>query len=424
MSAAVCLEWAETLVRAADVQEGFLARLIAVVDASGEMRRWGYPSAQAWLRSRLGMRDARAKERVLLARQLPRLPETAERLADGTLSCGYAVAIVQSVARLDDDDCAKAETLLLAMADDGFSAGKVAAFGSRIRDVIAERDGTDHAPDDAARGYQRSWLTSTRSLDGGRYIKGWLNAEDAAVLDGTLGPLAKPAGPEDLRDLAERTAAALTTVLSGGHHTTKVTLICDLDTLTGGDSPARLPDGTPIPAEHARRIALSAGVSPLLLGSGGLPLYLGRRARFASPAQRRVLEALYPTCAVQGCQVPGTLAEVDHVDGWALDHGATDIDRLTLCCGWHNRWRHTNPHQTHIHQDHNGRFIYQLLPPPDHLERRAENPTWEQNTGRRSQTRSVPYPRIRPSHRSQNRPYDHEFRSGHKNPSEQQPQGP
>jgi hypothetical protein len=359
-SAAVCLEQAETLIRTGDVQESVLARLIGVVDRAGEVRRWGFPSTQAWLRSRLGMRDARAKERVSLARQLPRLPQTAGRLADGSLSSGYAVAVVQSVARLDDQDCAKAQDILLAMADDGFSAGKVAAFGTRIREVIADRDGTEQAPEDAGRGYERSWITSTRSLDGGRYVKGWLNAEDAAVFDGALGPLAKPTGPEDRRDLAERTAAALTTVLSGGHRATKVTLICHLDTLTGGHTPARLPDGTPIPAAQARRIALAAGVSPLLLGPGGIPLYLGRRARFASPGQRRVLEALYPTCAVRGCEVPGTLCEVDHVDGWALNDGPTDIDRLALCCGWHNRFKHTNPHQISARKEPHARFVYRL----------------------------------------------------------------
>ncbi|MFI0357611.1 DUF222 domain-containing protein [Actinomadura sp. 9N407] len=362
-SAAECMEWTATLVRAADVQESALAGLIGVVDGAGEMRRWGYPSTQAWLRSGLGMRDARAKERVLLARQLPRLPKVAARLAGGTLSGGYATAVVQSVARLDDDDCGKAETVLLEMVDDGFSAGKVAAFGTRIRDVIAERDGTERIPEDAARGYERSWITSTRSLDGGRYIKGWLNAEDAALWDGTLAPLAKPTGPEDLRDLPERTAAVLSSVLSGGHRATKVTLIVDLDTLTGGRTPARLVDGTPIPAAQARRIALAAGVSPLLLGPGHLPLYLGRRVRFATPAQRRVLETLYPTCVVQGCEVPGTLCEVDHVDGWALGNGPTDIDRLALTCGWHNRWVYTNPDRTHISKGQDGRFIYRLLPP-------------------------------------------------------------
>ncbi|WP_433151093.1 DUF222 domain-containing protein [Actinomadura nitritigenes] len=364
-SAAACLELTETLVAACDMQESALAGFIGRVDATAEQARWGYPSTQAWLRSRLGMRDNRAKERLTLARQRHRLPQVAERLAAGELSHGYAVAIADSVARLDDTDCAEAEATLLDMADQGFSAGKVAAFGRRIRDLIAERDDTEDAPDeDSRRGYDKSWLTTTRSLDGGRYVKGWLNPEDAAIWDGTLGPLAKPAGPDDRRDMSERTAAALSSVLSGGHKATKVTVICDLDTLTGGNAPARLTDGTPIPAAQARRIALSAGVSPLLLGKGNTPLYLGWRERFASSAQRQVLETLYPSCAVRGCELPGTLCEVDHVHGWALGESPTDIDQLALACGWHNRFKHTNPDQIQITKDQDGRYVYRLLPPP------------------------------------------------------------
>ncbi|MFD0857292.1 HNH endonuclease signature motif containing protein, partial [Actinomadura adrarensis] len=111
-----------------------------------------------------------------------------------------------------------------------------------------------------------------------------------------------------------------------------------------------------------RRLALTAGVSPLILGTGGIPLYLGRRVRFATPGQRRVLESIYANCAVVGCEVPGTMCEVDHVAGWSLGNAPTDIDQLTLACSWHNRWRHTNPHQIHIDQ-HNGRWVYRLLPP-------------------------------------------------------------
>lgn len=379
-SAAECMELAETLAAASDVQESALVGFIARVDESGEMRRWGFPSAQAWLRSRLGMRDQRAKERITLARHLHRLPAVTELLARGELSYGYATTVADAVARLDDDDCAKAEILLLDMVGQGFSPGKVAAFGRRIREVITERDGHDQAPQDAQRGYERSWITTTRSLDGGRYINGWLNPEDTAIWDGTLAPLAKPTGPagptgptgpaglaaglDDPRDLPERTAAALTAVLSGGHKATKVTLICDLDTLTGSHTPARLTDGTPIPAPQARRIALSAGVSPLLLAGGHTPLYLGHKVRFATAAQRQVLETLYSTCAVQGCEVPGTLCEVDHVNGWALGNSPTDIDQLALCCGWHNRYKHANPHQIHSTRDITGRFTYRLLPPP------------------------------------------------------------
>ncbi|MFG2016827.1 HNH endonuclease signature motif containing protein [Actinomadura geliboluensis] len=359
-SAAACMELTETLATATDLHEAALSELIGVVDRSREVQRWGYPSTRSWLRSRLGMRESRAKERLTLARQRRRLPEMTERWTAGDLSAGYAATIADATARLDDDDCPAAESILLGMVDQGFSAGKVASFGKRIRDVIAERDGTEQAPEDAQRGYERSWVDSTRSLDGGRYIKGWLNAEDAAIWDGTLGPLAKPAGTDDQRDLSERTAAALTTVLSGGH---KVTVICDLDTLTGGTTPARLTDGTPIPAAQARRIALNAGVSPLLLGGGNTPLYLGHRVRFATAPQRQVLETLYSTCAVQGCEVPGTLCEVDHVNGWALGHSPTDIDKLALTCGWHNRYKHTNPHQITITKTPDGRYTYRLHPP-------------------------------------------------------------
>ncbi|WP_344906501.1 HNH endonuclease signature motif containing protein [Actinomadura meridiana] len=363
-SPTACMELAETLAMASDRQESALAELIGRADASGEMRRWGLPSTQAWLRSRLGMRESRAKERIALARQRHRLPRVAELLATGELSYGYASTVADAVTRLDDEDCAAAEKVLLDMVDQGFSAGKVASFGRRIRDVIAERDGTESVDEDCQRGHERSWVTSTRSLDGGRYVKGWLNAEDAAVWDGTLGPLAKPAGTDDRRDLSERTAAALTGVLAGGHRATKVTVICDLDTLTGGTAPARLTDGTPISAEQARRIALNAGVSPLLLGRGHVPLYLGHRTRFATPGQRQVLETLYPTCAVRGCEVPGALCEVDHVDGWAIG-GPTDIDQLALCCGWHNRFKHTNAEQVRIIRDATGRYVYRVLPPPD-----------------------------------------------------------
>ncbi|WP_346046303.1 HNH endonuclease signature motif containing protein [Actinomadura chokoriensis] len=362
-SAAACMELAETLAAAGDMSEAALSGLIDVVDRHKEVQRWGFPSTRSWLRSRLGMRESRAKERLTLARQRHRLTQVTGRWSTGGLSFGYASTIADAVARLDAADCREAEQILLEMVDKDCSAGKVASFGKRIRDVIAERDGSERADDDTRRGYERSWIDSTRSLDGGRYIKGWLNAEDAAIWDGTLGPLAKPAGADDHRDLSERTAAALSSVLSGGHGATKVTVICDLDTLTGGRAPARLTDGTPIPAAQARRIALNAGVSPLLLGRGHTPLYLGHKVRFATGPQRQVLETRYPTCAVQGCEVPGTLCEVDHVDGWALGRSPTDIDKLSLCCGWHNRYKHANPDRLRITTDEEGRYIYRLHPP-------------------------------------------------------------
>src|SRR5690606_6885483 len=57
-SAAAYFELTEKLARATNPQEMSIAGFGAVVDNSGEAQRWGLPSTRAWLRSRLGMREA------------------------------------------------------------------------------------------------------------------------------------------------------------------------------------------------------------------------------------------------------------------------------------------------------------------------------------------------------------------------------
>src|SRR4051794_36488987 len=131
-SGAACMELAEALATVVDQAEHALAGLIGVVDRTGEMKHWGLPSTQAWLRCRMGMRDGRAKERITLARQLPRLGRVDKELAAGELSFGYAATIADAVQRLNDDDTAAAEGILLKAADEGLSARKLAKLGSKI----------------------------------------------------------------------------------------------------------------------------------------------------------------------------------------------------------------------------------------------------------------------------------------------------
>jgi hypothetical protein len=128
---------------------------------------------------------------------------------------------------------------------------------------------------------------------------------------------------------------------------------------------ARLADGTPIPTARARQILLNAGFSALVLGADGLPLYLGRRVRCASPAQRRVVQARYATCVVEGCEIPATSCQIDHVDGFANGQ-ATDIDLLVPCCTFHNRYKWRHPDRVIIHQDPDGRYRYSIARPSGH----------------------------------------------------------
>lgn len=131
-----------------------------------------------------------------------------------------------------------------------------------------------------------------------------------------------------------------------------------------GELRARLSDSTPVSPGRARQLFLTAGFSALVLGSDGHPLYLGRRTRFGTPHQRRVLNARYGTYVVHGCEIPATLCEIDHVKGRIPD-GATDIDLLVPCCSFHNRWKADHPNLIEITLRDEGCYRYRIIRPGD-----------------------------------------------------------
>jgi hypothetical protein len=491
--AGVCFEQAEALGRGTDLIESAIAARVAVADRHGEPQRWGYPSATSWMRTSLGMRHSRAEDRTVLARQLDRLPLVAKRLAAEQLSFGYASVIAAALRRLDDAEAAKGEAILLDLVDAGCSVKEVTAAGDRIRHLIAERDGTETEPEDGRRG-ERQWWTMSRGAGGRAFSKGLFSAELAALIRAKIEPLARPAGPEDTRDHAQRMADALQTYLSEGGSAWDPILIIELkrpiwrprtrretdqsasdqsasdqsasdqsasdqsasdqsasdqfgrggvglpvrqDAKTAGeaaaaerpapdgdapeetidssgsilpgpaagpggdvapgdaieleDAPgsydrgdmdpawdlwppgpswpfdgtaftARLPDGTPIPIQWARQILLAAGFSALVIGSDGQPMYLGRKVRCATPHQRRAINARYRTCAVTGCDIPASLCELDHADGWA-NGDVTDIDKLAPLCRFHNSHKFEYPDRVCVAVGDDGRLRYDLIRP-------------------------------------------------------------
>jgi hypothetical protein len=123
---------------------------------------------------------------------------------------------------------------------------------------------------------------------------------------------------------------------------------------------ARLADGTPISPWQARIIALNAGISLLLLDSNGIPLYLGTKTRFFTTAQRRVIEALYDTCAFTECDIPARDCQLDHVTNWS-DGGPTDIDRAAPSCSYHNRLKYRHPEDIETTRDTHGRWQYKII---------------------------------------------------------------
>jgi hypothetical protein len=64
-------------------------------------------------------------------------------------------------------------------------------------------------------------------------------------------------------------------------------------------------------------------------------LNLGRTSRLATADQRRALRALYPRCAIPGCETPFNRTRAHHVQYWT-DRGLTDLLNLLPVCEHHH----------------------------------------------------------------------------------------
>ncbi|OMC20377.1 HNH endonuclease signature motif containing protein [Mycobacterium sp. SP-6446] len=213
---------------------------------------------------------------------------------------------------------------------------------------------------DEDRARRRGLNLSTQDIDGMSRLSGWLTPEARATLEAVLAKLAAPgmANPDDdtptvdgppaeevarrdIRSTAQRNHDALNAALRallasgklGQHNGLPASIIVtttlkDLESasgrgLTGG--------GTLLPMSDVIRLARHAH-QYLAIFDKGEALALYHTKRLASPAQRIVLYAKDRGCTRPGCDVPGYLCEVHHVEDWATTH-RTDINGLTLACG-------------------------------------------------------------------------------------------
>jgi hypothetical protein len=109
-------------------------------------------------------------------------------------------------------------------------------------------------------------------------------------------------------------------------------------------------DGIPLTATALRRLACDAGVLPVVMGSNGQVLDLGRTNRTVSPAQRKALIVRDGGCIFPGCDRPASWCDAHHIIHW-LDSGPTDLWNLCLLCSAHHhivhdggwRLRHLDP---------------------------------------------------------------------------------
>ncbi|MEP9382122.1 HNH endonuclease signature motif containing protein [Nocardioides cheoyonin] len=114
-------------------------------------------------------------------------------------------------------------------------------------------------------------------------------------------------------------------------------------------------NGTEISAAEARRLACTAGIIPAVLNTHSEVLDLGRKTRLFTPAQRKALRIRYPTCAVDGCDIPAPWTDAHHLHPWATG-GLSDMNNAVLFCRHHHRLAHNPNYALTRHPDGSMRF--------------------------------------------------------------------
>nr|WP_191910178.1 HNH endonuclease signature motif containing protein [Microbispora cellulosiformans] len=103
-----------------------------------------------------------------------------------------------------------------------------------------------------------------------------------------------------------------------------------------------LATGHLLPASSVHRLARTSTLVRIVMDAAGQVLDMGRKVRLATPAQRRAIFARYATCWVDGCPLPATMCQIDHVENWCSG-GLTDLKLLGPACQFHNRDRYRHP---------------------------------------------------------------------------------
>ena len=99
----------------------------------------------------------------------------------------------------------------------------------------------------------------------------------------------------------------------------------------------------------------AAVIIPVVLGSKGEPLDLGRSRRLFSPAQRKAMALRDRGCRGEGCSVPARRCEAHHDQPWALG-GKTNIKDGRFYCNWHHHLAHDPRYQATLLPNGDVRF--------------------------------------------------------------------
>ena len=349
----------------ADRNEAIAAEAVRRFEKSGAWAADGALTMVAWLRTHGKLSGSAAMERILVARQLEQLPETAQAFLRGDVGYQHVAIMARTAEHVGTAAVRQAESSLLQAAqshDPGQFVGIAKEFECQTDQaaVLAE----------ANRAFSRRYLHLSEPGNGLMRLDGQLDAEGGATLKTALEALMPPPASHDDRTAGQRRADALVELArrpldgsklgSTGRQRPHLVITASVETLAGlpGAPAARMEGVGPIPLETAQRHGCDATVS-WLLGQAELENENSSRAkRQIPPSTRRALVARDRDCVFNGCHRRAAWCDGHHVRWWTHG-GETKLENLALVCGRHHRMLHEEGWQ--LKRGSNGRWS--AIPP-------------------------------------------------------------
>jgi len=369
-----------------------VARRVGRIHAGGLVKDDGAVSTVAWLRTRLRLGGGAATALVKAGAGLGGLTDTRAALALGEISVEHAAVLADALTELGEAVMAGGvEKILLEYA----RQEPPAVLRRLLREIALMLMSQEDALKRQAKLHGNRQLTASMTLGGAVSVHAILDPVQGETLLAALAAYTAGPDPDGFagRTPSQRRADALADICGAalanpdrpttGADRPQVTLTVAVETLRRGlaeaqetstadpaddddededdgfeavldpmwrlsdhDRPPRLRHcDEPVCVETARRLACDAGIIPVVLGSRGEPLDIGRLSRTVPTGMRRALDLRDGGCRFPGCSRPAHWCEAHHILFWARG-GPTCLTNLVLLCRHHHAMVHEGrPHQ-------------------------------------------------------------------------------
>jgi hypothetical protein len=303
-------------------------------------------STTQWLQQHCTMSSAEASGTLKTARALPEMPTVMGNAVAGKVPW-QSVRVLAQARNKHPDEFTNHEEVF----------GDIATYLS-VKDLKRavshweQQVNYDEALLDVQHLEVQRALYHSQTLDGLWATKATFTPEGGHIIAQAINGITNPTNIDagELRSPAQRRADAMvdiccfylthnTDIVTSAGEKPHITVTVDYEILKG--QLGRLPeiDGTPVTPATMRRITCDAGIIPMLLGSQGEPLDVGRKTRTIPSALRRALEHRDRGCTWDGCDAPLSWCDAHHIIHWA-DGGETSLNNCKLLCRRHHTTTH------------------------------------------------------------------------------------